>query len=194
MYALFLIAVCYLIGSIPFSYLISRFKGVDIRRRGSGNVGATNVLRTLGPAFAAAALVGDLLKGAAAAWIGTLAGGGWVLLGCAFFVVVGHCYPVFLKFKGGKGVATSAGVILFLFPAQLFIMLAVFIVITALLRYVSLASVTAAVLFPVLILVSGKSWQFVLLSLLLAILVVYRHRENITRLRNGTEPKLGSRA
>jgi glycerol-3-phosphate acyltransferase PlsY len=193
-YGLILVVLCYFIGAIPFSYLVSLLKGVDIRTRGSGNVGATNVLRALGPVAAAAALAADLLKGVAAAWIGTMAGGEWLVVGCAFAAVVGHCYSIFLRFKGGKGVATSAGVILYLMPRELLIMLVVFLVIVALLRYVSLGSITVAVLLPVLALAMKEPFELLMLCLLMATLVVYRHRENIQRLRSGTEPKLGSRA
>ncbi|HAA09779.1 MAG: glycerol-3-phosphate 1-O-acyltransferase PlsY [Syntrophomonadaceae bacterium] len=194
MYGLILVVLCYFIGAIPFSYLVSLLKGVDIRTRGSGNVGATNVLRALGPVAAAAALAADLLKGVAAAWIGTMAGGEWLVVGCAFAAVVGHCYPIFLRFKGGKGVATSAGIILYLMPRELLIMLVVFLVVVALLRYVSLGSITVAVLLPVLALAMKEPFELLILCLLMAALVVYRHRENIQRLRSGTEPKLGSRA
>lgn len=194
MYGLILVVLCYFIGAIPFSYLVSLLKGVDIRTRGSGNVGATNVLRALGPVAAAAALAADLLKGVAAAWIGTMAGGEWLVVGCAFAAVVGHCYPIFLRFKGGKGVATSAGIILYLMPRELLIMLVVFLVVVALLRYVSLGSITVAVLLPVLALAMKEPFELLMLCLLMATLVVYRHRENIQRLRSGTEPKLGSRA
>jgi glycerol-3-phosphate acyltransferase PlsY len=193
-YGLILVVLCYFIGAIPFSYLVSLLKGVDIRTRGSGNVGATNVLRALGPVAAAAALAADLLKGVAAAWIGTMAGGEWLVVGCAFAAVVGHCYPIFLRFKGGKGVATSAGIILYLMPRELLIMLVVFLVVVALLRYVSLGSITVAVLLPVLALAMKEPFELLILCLLMAALVVYRHRENIQRLRSGTEPKLGSRA
>ena len=194
MYGLILVVLCYFIGAIPFSYLVSLLKGVDIRTRGSGNVGATNVLRALGPVAAAAALAADLLKGVAAAWIGTMAGGEWLVVGCAFAAVVGHCYPIFLRFKGGKGVATSAGIILYLMPRELLIMLVVFLVVVALLRYVSLGSITVAVLLPVLALAMKEPFELLILCLLMAALVVYRHRENIQRLRSSTEPKLGSRA
>lgn len=194
MYGVILVVLCYFIGAIPFSYLVSLLKGVDIRTRGSGNVGATNVLRALGPVAAAAALAADLLKGVAAAWIGTMAGGEWLVVGCAFAAVVGHCYPIFLRFKGGKGVATSAGIILYLMPRELLIMLVVFLVVVALLRYVSLGSITVAVLLPVLALAMKEPFELLILCLLMAALVVYRHRENIQRLRSGTEPKLGSRA
>lgn len=194
MYGVILVVLCYFIGAIPFSYLVSLLKGVDIRTRGSGNVGATNVLRALGPVAAAAALAADLLKGVAAAWIGTMAGGEWLVVGCAFAAVVGHCYSIFLRFKGGKGVATSAGIILYLMPRELLIMLVVFLVVVALLRYVSLGSITVAVLLPVLALAMKEPFELLILCLLMAALVVYRHRENIQRLRSGTEPKLGSRA
>lgn len=194
MYNLALVILCYIIGAIPFSYLVSLIKGVDIRTRGSGNVGATNVLRTLGPAAAAAALAADLLKGVVAAWIGTMTGSEWMIAACAFAAVVGHCYSVFLRFKGGKGVATSGGIVLYLFPRELLILLVVFLVVVALLRYVSLGSVTVAALLPILTLVMREPTELAILSLLLAVLVIYRHRENIQRLRSGTEPKLGSRA
>jgi glycerol-3-phosphate acyltransferase PlsY len=189
-----LIILCYLIGAIPFSYLVSQLKGVDIRMRGSGNVGATNVLRTLGPALGAAALGGDFLKGLAAAWIGTMAGGEWLMVGCALAAVLGHCYSVFLRFRGGKGMATSAGIVLYLLPKIFLIMLVVFVVVVALLRYVSLGSITVAILFPILTLVMNEPHELLVFSVLLAALVVYRHSENIDRLRKGTESKLGSRA
>jgi glycerol-3-phosphate acyltransferase PlsY len=189
-----LIILCYLIGAIPFSYLVSQLKGVDIRTRGSGNVGATNVLRTLGPALGAAALGGDFLKGLAAAWIGTMAGGEWLMVGCALAAVLGHCYSVFLRFRGGKGMATSAGIVLYLLPKIFLIMLVVFVVVVALLRYVSLGSITVAILFPILTLVMNEPHELLVFSVLLAALVVYRHSENIDRLRKGTESKLGSRA
>lgn len=194
MYSVALIILCYLIGAIPFSYLVSQLKGVDIRTRGSGNVGATNVLRTLGPALGAAALWGDFLKGLAAAWIGTMAGGEWLMVGCALAAVLGHCYSVFLRFRGGKGMATSAGIVLYLLPKMFLIMLVVFVVVVALLRYVSLGSITVAILFPILTLVMNEPHELLVFSVLLAALVVYRHSENIDRLRKGTESKLGSRA
>ena len=194
MYSVALIILCYLIGAIPFSYLVSQLKGVDIRTRGSGNVGATNVLRTLGPARGAAALGGDFLKGLAAAWIGTMAGGEWLMVGCALAAVLGHCYSVFLRFRGGKGMATSAGIVLYLLPKIFLIMLVVFVVVVALLRYVSLGSITVAILFPILTLVMNEPHELLVFSVLLAALVVYRHSENIDRLRKGTESKLGSRA
>ncbi len=194
MYNLALILLCYIIGAIPFSYLVSLTQGVDIRTRGSGNVGATNVLRTLGPAAAAAALIADVFKGIVAAWIGSMTGSEWMIAGCALAAVIGHCYSVFLRFAGGKGVATSAGIIIYLLPRELLILLVVFVVLVALLRYVSLGSITVAALFPILTLIMREPAALIVMSLLLAILVIYQHRENIQRLRSGTEPKLGAKA
>ena len=194
LYNLALILLCYIIGAIPFSYLVSLTKGVDIRTRGSGNVGATNVLRTLGPAAAAAALIADVFKGIVAAWIGSMTGSEWMIAGCALAAVIGHCYSVFLRFAGGKGVATSAGIIIYLLPRELLILLVVFVVLVALLRYVSLGSITVAALFPILTLIMREPAALIVMSLLMAILVIYQHRENIQRLRSGTEPKLGAKA
>jgi len=186
--------LCYIIGAIPFSYLVSLTQGVDIMTRGSGNVGATNVLRTLGPAAAAAALIADVFKGIVAAWIGSMTGSEWMIAGCALAAVIGHCYSVFLRFAGGKGVATSAGIIIYLLPRELLILLVVFVVLVALLRYVSLGSITVAALFPILTLIMREPAALIVMSLLMAILVIYQHRENIQRLRSGTEPKLGAKA
>lgn len=194
MYNLALILLCYIIGAIPFSYLVSLTQGVDIRTRGSGNVGTTNVLRTLGPAAAAAALIADVFKGIVAAWIGSMTGSEWMIAGCALAAVIGHCYSVFLRFAGGKGVATSAGIIIYLLPRELLILLVVFVVLVALLRYVSLGSITVAALFPILTLIMREPAALIVMSLLMAILVIYQHRENIQRLRSGTEPKLGAKA
>ncbi|MGR6836495.1 glycerol-3-phosphate 1-O-acyltransferase PlsY [Syntrophomonas erecta] len=187
-----LIVVCYLIGSIPFSYIFSRFVGkVDIRSQGSGNVGATNVLRTAGPGIAILSLIGDVFKGIVTAWLGVNSGIPFMIIACPLAAAVGHCYSIFLGFKGGKAVATSAGIIIFFSYQQVLILLAIFIVIVWMFRYVSLGSITVAVVFPVLTVVFDQSWYNIVLSILLAALVIYRHRGNIVRLRKGTEPKLG---
>lgn len=189
------VLLCYLIGSIPFSYLFGRIFGkVDVRSKGSGNVGATNVLRTIGVKVALAALAGDLLKGFFAAWLGFQMGGTMMLVLCPFAAVLGHCYSVFLNFRGGKGVATAAGAILFLMPEILLILLLLLILIVVLSRYVSLASITAASLFPILVIFFDRSFSNVLVSILIAILVIYKHKENIVRLRNGTEAKINEKA
>lgn len=191
---LLLVVFCYLIGSLPFSYIISRWLGqLDIREHGSGNVGATNVLRTLGWQAAVVAMVGDVLKGTVAAWLGTMGGGGLILAGCCLAVVLGHCYPVFLSFRGGKGVATSAGVFLYLAPGALFILLGFFLLVVVIFRYVSLGSILSALLAPfaVIFLYQHRPWM-VTVAILLALVIIYRHRENIDRLRRGKEPKIFS--
>jgi len=186
---------CYLIGSVPFSYLFSRYLGgVDIRSRGTGNVGATNVLRTLGMKIALLSLLGDVLKGVLAAWLGLVFGGESLAALCTVAVVCGHCWPLFLDFRGGKGVATSAGALLVLMPLITLILMVTFVTIIAVSRYVSLGSVCAAVLLPLLVLVMQEPWQYLLMSVLLAGMVLFRHRTNIERLRQGCESKLGQKS
>ena len=192
MQEIFLVGVCYLLGAIPFSYISVRMvKGFDIRRHGSGNVGSTNVLRTAGKGVALAALTGDLLKGVLAAWLGLHFGGEILASICATTAVVGHCWSVFLGFRGGKGVATSAGVMLFLMPKVFLVLLIVFIITVAISRYVSLASTSVAALFPLMAYIFYKPDHLLIMSFALAVLVIYQHRENISRLRNGTEGKIG---
>lgn len=191
-----LVTICYLIGSIPFSYIVSRHFGrVDIRKRGSGNVGATNVLRTAGLPLAIFAVAGDILKGVFAAWIAAVMGGGILLLLCPLAAVVGHCYPVYLKFRGGKGVATSTGALIFLAPFCILYLFFVFVGVIVISRMVSLGSVAAALLIPFLTIYLYSQERFVIiLTFLLAILVIYRHKDNIKRVINGTEPRIGERA
>lgn len=189
-----LVILCYLIGSIPFSYIFSRFfGGVDIRSKGTGNVGATNVLRTVGKKVAAAALLGDFLKGFLAAWIGYTMGGTTVAAICAVIAVVGHCWPIFLGFKGGKGVATSAGLILFLMPSVFPILVLVFVGLIALTRYVSLGSISAAIIFPFLVFITHQPWPYIIMSLILSIMVLIRHSGNIDRLRKGNERRINEK-
>jgi glycerol-3-phosphate acyltransferase PlsY len=183
-------AVGYLFGSVPFAYLTTRLAGAgDIRRIGSGNVGATNVLRTGRKGLALATLVADVAKGAlpvalAYRWFGpdmaVMTGAGAIL---------GHCFPVWLGFKGGKGVATAAGVILGLTPIVLPVALAVFVLVVWLTRYVSLGSIAAALVAPVIAWALGYI-QAAELYLLIALLVILKHAGNIQRLLRGTENKL----
>lgn len=188
----FLVGLCYFLGAIPFSYIFVRMlKGFDIRQQGSGNVGSTNVLRTAGKGVALAALAGDLLKGVLAAWLGLQLGGENLAVICAIAAVAGHCWSIFLSFKGGKGVATTAGITLFLMPKVFLVLMVMFIIIVAISRYVSLASISVAALLPLI------AWFFyipdpiILASLILAGLVIFQHRENIKHLLNGTERKIG---
>lgn len=190
-----LIIFCYFLGAIPFSHIFSRlWGGVDIREKGSGNVGATNVLRTLGLKVALPAFAGDFLKGLIAAFLGMKMGGEFWAALCTLVAVVGHCYPVFLSFKGGKGVATAGGAILFLMPDVLGVLALIFLSVAVISRYVSLASILTAFSLPWLSLVMGKPLIYTVLCILLAALVIYKHRENIERLLSGNEPRLGKKA
>ena len=179
--------VGYGLGSIPFGLLLTRWAGAgDIRAIGSGNIGATNVLRTGRKGLALATLTLDLAKGALPtalgyAWLGPLGG---VLAGAG--AIIGHCFPVWLGFRGGKGVATAAGVVLGLTPLLLVAMLAVFIAVVWVTRWVSLGSIVAACLAPVAALLLGNGLAAAL-YLLVAALVVYKHRDNIGRLLRGEE-------
>jgi acyl phosphate:glycerol-3-phosphate acyltransferase len=196
------LAGSYLLGSIPFGYLIGRIAGIDIRKAGSCNIGATNVVRVLGKRYGYPVFVLDFFKGFGAVKISMLLATGpppdWnspELLGimAAVFSVVGHSYPPWLKFKGGKGVATSAGAVFALTAVGGLIAVATWIVIFWLTRYVSVASVTAALVLPVVILVI--SWRnesakaIFYFSVCAAVLVIWRHRSNLSRLMHGTEPR-----
>jgi glycerol-3-phosphate acyltransferase PlsY len=190
-----LVLLCYLLGSIPFSYIFSRvWGGVDIRAKGTGNVGATNVLRTLGIKIALASLIGDFLKGVLAAWMGFYMGGEMLAAVCASIVVVGHCWPIFLGFRGGKGVATSAGVLLVLVPPVMLMLAITFVTLIALTRYVSLGSVCGAVFLPLMLLFMHQPWSYIIMGLILSSIVLFRHRDNIQRLRKGTEKKVNEKA
>ncbi len=180
----------YIFGTIPFSYIVAKTMGdIDVRQHGSGNAGATNVLRTVGKKAALFALLGDLAKGLIPAIIGRYFFGVDGAMLCAMFAVIGHCYPVTLGFKGGKGVATAGGMIVgvnLLIAIALFIYMLIVVKIT---KYVSLASVTAALIYPIIIYFLYGSIITVTISLVLSTLVIYKHRENIYRLFKGQESK-----
>lgn len=205
----------YLLGAIPFGYLVARLKGVDIRRHGSGNVGATNVGRVVGRRYGVLVLLLDAAKGAAATITAGLLLARWptavelsqvqrdmVLLGVGVACVVGNVAPVYLRFRGGKGVATSLGVFLGIYPyltlpaALVALVWAVVVLVT---RYISLASVVAAALLPAAFVVVSRMRQWplrehyplLLLCILMAVVVVIRHRGNIARLLAGTENRIG---
>jgi glycerol-3-phosphate acyltransferase PlsY len=186
--------ICYLIGSVPFSFIFARFLGgVDIRKKGSRNVGATNVLRSSGWQVALTALLGDVSKGLISAWLGYLLGGESLAAFCSIAAVAGHCWPVFLGFRGGKGVATAAGVILFLMPKVIIPLLLIFVIIIIFTRYVSLGSISVAALLPVIAIIMGEPWKYVAMSIIIAAVVIARHHANITKLRNGTEARITDR-
>ncbi len=187
------IAVGYLLGAIPFGLLLTRFAGAgDLRAIGSGNIGATNVLRTGRKGLAAATLLLDALKGAAAVWIGeAIVPGGALLGGAAAFI--GHCNPVWLKFNGGKGVATFGGIAFGLWWPLGVIYLAVWIAMLAITRYSSVGGLSAALGAPVSAFLFGRM-DIGVLFIALALLVFWKHRTNLARLFAGTEPKVGRKS
>lgn len=186
---IFVIAA-YLLGSVPTGLLLGKAFGVDIRSTGSGNIGATNVYRTMGRKLGIMTLAGDCVKGLvpvlAARYLGLSSD--WIaLVGLAAFL--GHVYTVFLGFKGGKGVATALGVFLGVSPGAVLAALAIFALILWKWRYVSLASITAAVAMPVLVTMTERQGYITLMSLAIAAIVILKHRGNIERLKAGTESK-----
>jgi glycerol-3-phosphate acyltransferase PlsY len=197
---IFIAFMAYLLGSIPFGLLLARvFLGTDVRQIGSGNIGATNVLRTGSKKLGIATLLLDAGKGFLAVTLAhRLAGGDarqaeLLTALAAVLAMVGHVFPVWLKFKGGKGVATGVGVFLALIPKAVLIVLAVFIVIFALCRYVSLASIVATAAFPVVswfyVRETGKA-VFMPFIVAAALLIIVKHHQNIRRLLSGTEHRL----
>lgn len=189
----------YLLGSMPFGYWAARARGVDIRSVGSGNIGATNVLRALGPRAAAPVLVMDMLKGflgaAAGVWCAGRFGGGAslgaVVGGLAAFS--GHNWSFLLGFRGGRGVATGAGAALYIMPQAVLLGLAVVVVTVAVTRYVSLGSILAASAVALYALLGAMPPEKKLFAVLAAAVIVYRHQPNIGRLLAGTEAKFGQR-
>lgn len=185
-----LVIASYLLGSVPTGLLLGKALGVDIRAAGSGNIGATNVYRTLGRKVGIVTLLGDCLKGLvpvlAARWLGLpdiwVAAAGFA----AFF---GHVYTVFLRFKGGRGVATALGVFLGTCPMAVLLALGVFSLVLWKWRYVSLASITAAAAMPIFVAVIDGRPLIIAMTLLIAVLIIWKHHENISRLRAGTENK-----
>ncbi len=186
------LALAYIIGSLPTGYwLVKAWKGVDLRQTGSGNVGATNVYRMLGfwPAFSVAIL--DIVKGYVPVLYATLFLHSEILtVITGLMAIVGHSKSVFLNFKGGKSAATGVGVIYGLAPLVAFIMTLVWITILIFSRYVSLASIVVAVLAPILMYIFNKPWPYILFALVAGLYVIWRHKENIERLLEGTERKV----
>lgn len=186
-------AIGYLLGSIPSGMILARAMGLgNLREIGSGNIGATNVLRTGSKKAAAATLILDALKGAVPVLLARWIAGEDAAQIAALAAFLGHCYPVWLRFRGGKGVATFLGVMLALaWPVGL-LCCAVWAAVAALLRISSLSALVAAVSAPMWMLLLGY-WPFLVLGIALAALILWRHRTNIARLRAGTEPRIGAR-
>lgn len=194
-----ILIIAYLLGNISTSYIIAkRLAGVDIRTQGSGNAGSTNVLRTFGKKAGAMTFIGDLLKGIIAVFIGYLiskfANVDMVIAGyiAVFGVVCGHNWPVFLGFRGGKGVATSLGAMIAVNPIIALSCFLLFLIIVKITKYVSLGSVLGIAASPI-IMIFLKNKNGVIITLFLTISVIYTHRENIKRLINGTERKIGQK-
>lgn len=194
----------YLLGSIPAAYIAGKARGVDLRKHGSGNLGATNVIRVLGTKIGLVVFVFDMAKGALPVlyfprWIPAAHApmGNPVLLGivCGIAAIIGHVRPIYLKFgKGGKGVATAAGVFLALAPIQTLLTLIIFAVVLLSSGYVSLGSLTSALMLPILLAVTvGVQSPLFGISILVAAFVFWTHRANIVRLRNGEEHRFGKK-
>lgn len=193
------VIVSYLIGSIPSGLILGKLRGIDVREYGSGNIGTTNVLRTLGKRFGAIVMVADLLKGVVAILlaryvIGTPAGE----MAAALAVVAGHDWSLYLNFKGGRGVATSAGALFVMAPLVAVAGVVMFVAIVALTRYVSLGSMLAAagavVVMAVFTALGRTPAEYLIFIGIAVALIVFQHRENVARLLNGTENKLGQKA
>jgi glycerol-3-phosphate acyltransferase PlsY len=202
---LLIIVAAYLLGSIPTGLLLMRlFRKQDIRQTGSGNIGATNVLRSGGKGLGAATFLIDMLKGCSAVWLGALLGGlllhNWPLRNAealaALCAVLGHVFPVWLRFRGGKGVATGFGVFLAATPLAALAAISVFFVVLALSRYVSLASILGSASFPpfAYFLVRGpRPAFFIAVECAVALIIILKHRQNIRRLIAGTESRFGKK-
>jgi acyl phosphate:glycerol-3-phosphate acyltransferase len=205
-----LLLLCYLLGSVPFSYLITkRVSGIDLRTQGSGNLGATNVFRTVGPGWGLLCLLLDMLKGAGAVLLMSalivlepasgelplnLSADSWRIL-AGFCASLGHMLSPFMKFKGGKGVATTAGAFFVLAPWPIAIALVVFGFVFAASRIVSLGSISAAAVLPLAVIYfeiksSDFSWTITIFTLAICLWVILKHRANIRRLQDGSEAKL----
>ena len=199
--------IAYLIGSINFSIILSKkMAGFDIREKGSGNAGTTNMLRSVGKKAAVITLICDILKGVVSILIAVLAGkiiknldNALLVQLAGIFVIIGHTFPVFFKFKGGKGIATAVGVLLMINWQIGLICLIFALVLMALTKMVSVGSIAAAILFPILVAfidqnyivpTSNSNWSYLIVCIIVALLVIFNHRANVQRILNGTENRL----
>jgi len=188
-----LVVFAYFLGSIPMGVILGRLKGVDPRKTGSGNIGATNVMRAAGKKLGVITLILDAAKGFLPVVLATLLGVHvYVVALVGLVAFLGHVFPVFLRFRGGKGVATALGVYLAVSPVTILGAFVVFIIVAAIWRYVSLASMIGAIVVPVGLYLVGAPRAFVLMAVLITLVVILRHKDNIARLAKGTESKLSS--
>ncbi|WP_223376084.1 glycerol-3-phosphate 1-O-acyltransferase PlsY [Schnuerera sp. xch1] len=197
MKVLLVIMLAYLIGNFSSAYVLGKIiKNTDIRNCGSGNAGATNALRVFGKKIGILAFVFDVLKGVLAIYIGGKILGYDGKLIAGLFSVIGHNWPIFLNFKGGKGIATSFGILLSLHWPTAMISLVFFIVVLVMKRYVSLSSITAAVVAPIVVILIKRPFDkgFVIVTLILAIIAIFKHKANIKRLLEGKEYKIGEKS
>jgi glycerol-3-phosphate acyltransferase PlsY len=191
---LLVITAAYLVGSIPFAFLLSRRRGVDLRQVGSGNVGATNVLRTSGVSAAVLAMTLDGLKGVLAVLVAQrLTSGPATPVAAGLASVIGHIYPVWLRFRGGKGVATAAGVFVVLTPLALAIASAVFLFVVWMTRFISVGSMSAAIALAIGAVATDAPLMVTIGAAVVAAIIIHRHRANVTRLVAGTERRVGQR-
>jgi glycerol-3-phosphate acyltransferase PlsY len=190
------ITICYLLGSIPFGYIVGKlFKKIDIRELGSGNIGATNVFRILGPSLASLVLIGDIGKGILSIYlvrflnidnllISTIAG---------LVVICGHDWSLFLGFKGGKGIATTFGVVFALNPTISILALIIWGVVLLTTRYVSLSSIFAVISIFIFTILFRQPYEYIIFSAIILVLGIFNHKDNIKRLRSGNERKIGEK-
>lgn len=191
-----IILSCYLLGSIPFGYIVGKlFKKIDIRELGSGNIGATNVFRILGPSLASVVLIGDIGKGILSIYlvhflnidnslISTIAG---------LAVICGHDWSLFLGFKGGKGIATTFGVVFALNPTISILALIIWVVVLVTTRYVSLSSIFAVISIFIFTILFKQPYEYIIFSAIILVLGIFNHKDNIKRLRSGNERKIGEK-
>ena len=195
----------YLLGSIPTGFLVGKARGVDIRSSGSGNIGATNAFRVLGKTAGTLVLLADALKGflacflavhAVAAGLGLTPSSAtreFLAIVAGIAAILGHNYTIWLRFKGGKGIATSAGVLIAWAPGALLVCLVLWLAVLGLSRYVSVASITAAFCLPLAVGLLHGSRVMILITALIGVLAIYKHKSNLQRLSQGTEHRLGSK-
>ena len=189
---IFFVISCYIVGSVPFGYIAGKLRGIDIRTQGSGNIGSTNVSRVLGRKTGIAVQILDIAKGILPVLVGKYLGlsPSWLVTG-GLIAICGHNWTIFLGFKGGKGVNTSLGVALGLMPLNASLCFVVWIIAVLIWKYISLGSVLAAITFPILAFVYNYPLIYKIMAVIVALFIVVRHRANIKRIIDGTEPKIG---